>query len=139
MISGFRILVVEDDFAMAETLADILNESEAVVVGPISTVAEARQLIRNGAKVDAALLDLNLGDGSVTPLLEALRARSIPTLVYTGGVVPEPLRKRHPELTVLTKPVPPARLIAELRRATRNHVGSAQAMQASRPKQQVAS
>jgi hypothetical protein len=78
--------------------------------------------VRNGLAIDGAILDLSLGDGSVTPLLEALRARGIPTLVYTGGAVPEALLKRHPDLRVLRKPVAPARLIAELRRMTRSLV-----------------
>jgi DNA-binding NtrC family response regulator len=120
MLSSCRVLVVEDEPLVAEHLMDLLTDAEAIVIGPISTMAAARQLVRNGTEIDVALLDLNLGDGSVTPLLEALTARRVPTLVYTGGVVPEPVRKRHPDLVVLTKPVAPARLTAELRRVTRS-------------------
>ncbi len=120
MLSSCRVLVVEDEPLVAEHLQDLLTDAEAIVIGPISTMAAARQLVRNGTVIDVALLDLNLGDGSVTPLLEALAARSVPTLVYTGGVVPEAVRHRHPDLVVLTKPVAPARLTAELRRVTRS-------------------
>jgi hypothetical protein len=67
--------------------------------------------------LDAAVLDVNLADGSVTPILEALSARGIPTVIYTGGVVPEDVRHRHPDLIALSKPVLPARLIGELRKA----------------------
>jgi hypothetical protein len=38
-----------------------------------------------GTKVDVALVDLNVADGSAAPLLEALRARGIPTVLYTGA------------------------------------------------------
>jgi hypothetical protein len=62
------------------------------------------------------MLDVNLSDGAVTPVLEALHARGIPALVYTGASVSEGVRGRHPDLVSLTKPVHPARLIAELRR-----------------------
>jgi DNA-binding NtrC family response regulator len=119
MLSGLRILVVEDEPLVAEHLADVLTEAEGSVVGPFSRHAEARQLVRNGTKVDVALLDVNVGDGPATPLLEALAARGIPTLVYTGGELPASVRKRHPELTVLAKPVTSARLLSELRRASR--------------------
>jgi DNA-binding response OmpR family regulator len=119
MLNGSHVLLVEDEPLVAEHIADLLTEAEASVVGPCRTLSEARQLVRLGTKVDAALLDLNLADGSAAPLLEALCARGIPTVIYTGAGMPEPLRKRHPEVAVLTKPVPPARLIAELRRATR--------------------
>jgi hypothetical protein len=73
-------------------------------------------LIKQGPPVDAALLDVNLGDGVVTPILEALSARGIPTVVYIGGAIPEDVRHRHPDLIALSKPVLPARLIGELRK-----------------------
>ena len=119
MLSGSRVLIVEDEPLVAGYLADLLADAGAVLVGPVATVGDARHLVRNGTKVDVALLDLNLRDGSVTPLLEALNARAVPTLVYTGASLPDVVRKRHPDLTVLIKPASPARLIAELRRATR--------------------
>jgi hypothetical protein len=52
----------------------------------------------------------------VTPILGALSARGVPTVVYTGGIVPDDVRQRHPELIALSKPVLPARLIGELRK-----------------------
>ncbi len=128
MLSGSQVLLVEDEPLVAEHIADLLSEAEAQVIGPFRTSGEARQVVRIGTKVDAALLDLNLADGSAAPLVEALRARGIATVIYTGGGMPEPLRKRHPEVAVLTKPVPPARLIAELRRATRNGTTPRQAV-----------
>ncbi|WP_201863438.1 hypothetical protein [Microvirga soli] len=73
---------------------------------------EARQLIR-----DAAVLDVNLADGSVTPVLEALSARGIPAVIYTGGVIPEDVRRRPHDLIALSKPVLPACLSCELRKA----------------------
>jgi DNA-binding NtrC family response regulator len=123
MLSGCRVLVVEDEPLVAAHIADLLTEAEADVVGPLATVAEARQLVRNGVKIHAALLDLTLRDGSATPLLEALTARGIPTLVYAGTGLPDEVRRRHPQLIALLKPVAPARLVTEIRRATRNHAG----------------
>jgi DNA-binding NtrC family response regulator len=120
MLSGFRVLVVEDEVLIAEDISRILTEAEGVPVGPVSSVVEARRLLKEGTPLDAALLDVNLADGPVTPILEALNARGIPTLVYTGGSVPEGIRQRHPDLIALSKPVPPARLIGELRRLIGN-------------------
>jgi hypothetical protein len=82
-------------------------------------VSEARQLIKEGPGLDAALLDVNLSDGLVTPILEALSAGGVPTLVYTGSLVPDDVRQRHPEMIALSKPVLPTRLIGELRKAIR--------------------
>ena len=85
-------------------------------VGPVSTTSEARRLIKQGPALNAALLDVNLGDGLVAPVLEALNARGIPTVVYSGGAIPGDVRQRHPDLIALSKPVLPARLIGELRK-----------------------
>jgi hypothetical protein len=82
-------------------------------------VSEARQLIKEGPGLDAALLDVHLSDGLVTPILEALSAGGVPTLVYTGSLVPDDVRQRHPEMIALSKPVLPTRLIGELRKAIR--------------------
>ncbi|QRM34381.1 response regulator [Microvirga sp. VF16] len=117
MLAGSRVLVVEDEALIAMGISAMLTDAEAVPVGPAASVREARQLIRDVAVLDAAVLDVNLADGSVTPILEALSARGIPTVIYTGGVVPEDVRHRHPNLVALSKPVLPARLIGELRKA----------------------
>jgi CheY-like chemotaxis protein len=117
MISGLRVLVVEDEPVVAEDIAEMIREAEGEVVGPCASVQNARALLKDNRAVDAAVLDVNLKDGTITPILESLWARGIPTVVYTGGAVPEDVRRRHPDLIALSKPVRPARLIAELRRA----------------------
>ncbi len=118
MLDGLRVLIAEDEPMVADDLCEIIREAEGVVVGLFATVNEARALIAGGAAIDAAILDVNLGDGTVTPVLEGLHARGIPFLVYTGASVPEDVQGRHPDLVSLTKPVPRARLIAELRRVS---------------------
>ena len=117
MLAGSRVLVVEDEALIAMGISAMLTEADGEPVGPAASVREARQLIRDVIVLDAAVLDVNLADGSVTPILEALSARGIPTVIYTGGVVPEDVRRRHPDLIALSKPVLPARLIGELRKA----------------------
>jgi CheY-like chemotaxis protein len=116
MLSGSRVLVVEDEAITAEEIRLLLVEAEGVPVGPVASLSEARRLLKEGTPVDAALLDVNVSDGTITPVLEALSARGIPALVYTGGSLPADVRQRHPDLIALSKPVAPARLIAELRR-----------------------
>jgi DNA-binding NtrC family response regulator len=116
MLSGSRVLVVEDEALTAEEIRLLLIEAEGVPVGPVSSLSEARRLLKEGTVLDAALLDVNLTDGQITPVLEALSARGVPTLVYTGGSLPAGVRERHPDLVALSKPAAPARLIGELRR-----------------------
>jgi DNA-binding NtrC family response regulator len=79
MLAGSRVLVVEDEALIAMSISAMLTEADGVPVGPASSVREARQLIRDVTVLDAAVLDVNLADGAVTPILEALSARGIPT------------------------------------------------------------
>ena len=117
MLSGCRVLVVEDEPIIAEDIRHALTVAEAIVVGPVASVGEARRMLKGGTAVDVALLDVNLRDGEVTPVLEALRAKRVPVVIYTGGLLPQGVSQRHPDLRALSKPVAPARLIGELRRA----------------------
>ena len=117
MLDGKRILLVEDDSLIVEIVRDMVEDVGGELAATAPTIAEARRLVKSGATFDVALIDVNLGDGEATPLLAGLQARSIPVVVYTGGVVPAALQERHPGLRVLRKPVIRARLIAELRAA----------------------
>jgi DNA-binding NtrC family response regulator len=117
MLSGLRVLVVEDEAVIAEDIGDMIREAEGEVVGPFASVRDARAFLKNNVAVDAAVLDLSVNDGTITPVLESLCARAVPVVVYSGGALPEDVRHRHPDLIALSKPVHPARLIAELRRA----------------------
>jgi DNA-binding response OmpR family regulator len=121
MLSGIRVLIVEDEPLVATTLSDVVENAGGEVVGVAPTVSEARQLIRS-LTFDVAVLDLHLTDGEVTPVLEALHARGAPTVLYSGGELPEKVRARHPELVALRKPVLPGRLVAEILRARRKGV-----------------
>jgi DNA-binding NtrC family response regulator len=117
MLSGCRVLLVEDDPLVNETISALIADAEGVVVGPATSLAEARRALKSGVPFDVAVLDMNVGDGEVTPVLEGLRARRVPIVIYSGGDVPEAVRKRHPDLISLRKPVTRARLLAELKRA----------------------
>jgi len=118
VLNGRRVLLVEDDPLVVETIRDMVGEAGGEVAASPATMAEARRLLRADAVFDVALLDVNLADGEVTPLLEALQTRRVPVVVFSGGELPPTLLKRHPTLRVLRKPVIKARLVAELRTAS---------------------
>jgi response regulator of citrate/malate metabolism len=73
MLSGIRVLIVEDEALVAATLSDAVENAGGEVVGVARTVSEARHLIRM-LTFDVAVLDLHLADGDVTSVLEALHA-----------------------------------------------------------------
>src|SRR3954453_5795965 len=81
--AGARVLVVEDEFLLACSLEDDLTAFGYAVVGPVSSVAAARERIGREA-VDAAVLDVNLSGAMVFPLADELVALRIPIIFLSG-------------------------------------------------------
>ena len=91
-LSGRRILVVEDDYMIAEGIAEMLSEAGAEALGPVPTVADAICLVAAEGRVDAALLDVNLRGERIWPVVDALLAREVPLVLSTGydeNTIPE--------------------------------------------------
>jgi len=83
-IAGRRILVVEDEYLLADDLAQELRDAGAEVLGPVATVGDAQTIIGSGEQVDAAVLDVNLRGEMVFPLADELTARRVPFAFITG-------------------------------------------------------
>jgi len=81
--AGKRILVVDDEPLIAMMLEDILDDLGCAVVGPALGADEAEALAREAA-IDAAILDLNLGDRTSHSIAALLRERGIPFVVASG-------------------------------------------------------
>lgn len=79
-----RILVVEDEALLAELLCEELAGVGAVVVGPAATVQHALEMIAAEARLDAAILDVNLAGDCAEPVAVLLEARKVPVLLTTG-------------------------------------------------------
>jgi DNA-binding response OmpR family regulator len=110
-----RILVVEDHFAVADSLRMLLVNEGFEVVGMAGTLAAASALVERGG-FDVAILDIRLGNTNVTPVALRVAELGIPLLFLTGygetDVLPASLRS-YPRLT---KPCDPTELLALLRR-----------------------
>jgi len=81
--TGRRLLIVEDELLIALELQSIVEQLGGTVVGPAGSVEGALQLLSD-ATPDAALLDVNLRDGRVTPVAQACWDRSVPFALVTG-------------------------------------------------------
>jgi DNA-binding response OmpR family regulator len=82
---GRRILIIEDDYLVAQMVSDMLEDAGAVVLGPIGWIDEALVFIeRNSAAVDSVLLDVNLHGQASYPIADALIALGI-RFVFTTG------------------------------------------------------
>jgi DNA-binding response OmpR family regulator len=83
-LAGRRILVVEDEYFLADDVKQILSQRNAEVLGPVPTMSEALKVINDCQQIDCAVLDVNLDGKSVFPISAALKERNIPFLFATG-------------------------------------------------------
>lgn len=81
-LAGRRVLVVEDDYFLADDIGAALWQAGASVVGPVPTLTDA--LARLSTPVDAAMLDICLRGEFAWPLVDMLLARGVPFLFATG-------------------------------------------------------
>ena len=105
-MSGKRVLIAEDDYFIAKSLARDLKLVGAEIVGPVATVADALNLVGVGA-VDGAVLDINLRGEMAFAVADALVERGIP-FVFASGYGNEIIPKRHSSVTICEKPTDPS-------------------------------
>lgn len=85
-LEGLRILLIEDEYVIAMELKRWLQRAGAEVVGPVPSVERALDLIEDDG-IDAAVLDVNLGDGRTAyPIADRLIAMGVPHLFATGDI-----------------------------------------------------
>ncbi len=82
-ISGWRLLVVEDEHLIAMLLEDMLVELGCEVSGVAASPAQALELLET-CEIDAAVLDVNLDGTDSFGIAAALRERKKPFLFTTG-------------------------------------------------------
>jgi CheY-like chemotaxis protein len=82
---GRVVLVAEEEYFIADSVARVLERSGADILGPVSTVDGALTLLEVLHRVDGAVLDIHLHDEAVYPLIDALKARGIPYVFATGS------------------------------------------------------
>ena len=78
-----RILVVEDQTAIAMIFEEVLREAGFEVVGPVSKLSAAIDLARD-EMLDAAVLDITIRGGAVYPVADILKQRNVPFVLASG-------------------------------------------------------
>lgn len=78
-----RVLVVEDEWMIADEVCHQLLKAGYRVVGPVPSVREALPFVDED-EVDAALLDYRLNDENSYQIAEELAAHDIPFAFLTG-------------------------------------------------------
>ncbi|MBV9558998.1 MAG: response regulator [Bradyrhizobium sp.] len=83
-LAGRRVLIVEDEYFLADDLAHALRALGAEIIGPTGEFNEARQFLNISSAIDGALLDINLRNEMIFPLARELRVRRVPFTFTTG-------------------------------------------------------
>lgn len=114
-VAGYHILVVEDEYMLAEDLRTELEDAGAVVIGPEPSVSRAAARVADEQRIDFAVLDVNLGGETVFPVADALQARRVP-FVFATGYEEQILGDRYPGAVRCDKPVDFRDLLRALKR-----------------------
>ena len=96
-LDGLSILVLEDEYILADDARQVLLHAGAEVVGPFGTAAEALAAA-DRRKPHCALVDVDLGLGPDFETARALKSRGVPLVFFTGydmDVVPADLRQER--------------------------------------------
>ena len=107
-----RVLVVEDDSLVGFDVRSLLREAGCEVVGPFPSKNSALRAISE-QHIDAAVVDVNLGDSFSFSVADALTWAKVPFLWLTG-YSPDVLPDRYRGHTLIDKPYTPASLIGAL-------------------------
>lgn len=82
-LSGQRVLIVEDEYFLAQDLAEYLNHLGVEVIGPVGTVTDALELLHY-ADIQGAVLDINLRGERVYPVADVLEQKQVPFVFASG-------------------------------------------------------
>ena len=113
-----RVLIVEDEIAIALELEACLRDAGFDTVGPAFDAAEAAGFVAS-ANFDAAILDFGLIGTSMTEVMGPLVERQVPFLFMTG-YEEFGLPAWVPPTRPFTKPFPIADLVESLKVALKD-------------------
>lgn len=112
VLAGRAVLVLEDEYFVAQRLAGFLRGAGAHLIGPFPDPDRA-QVALNDARPDCAVLDINIDGRMQFRLADHLAQIGVPFVFSSGyerGVIPD----RHRAAPLCQKPVQCAPLLAAL-------------------------
>ncbi len=89
-LNGKRVLIVEDEFFIADVRGKAVETAGGLVIGPFASAGEAQKALVED--VDLAVLDINVRDGVTCPSATQLGALGIPSSLRRA----KPRRQNQP-------------------------------------------
>ncbi len=103
-LGGLRVLLVEDSFLVATSIARLLEDLGCLVVGPFATSEDAMKAAGSRG-CDVGLLDINLGSGTSEPVADSLEQMGVPYLFVTSYQSPAMTNPRFATRRIVHKPL----------------------------------
>lgn len=97
-----RLLIVEDEYLIADQVAKFFSKHGAEVIGFAPTARKAREIISRGTHFDVAILDVGLRDSDVFSIADLVQQSGAKLVFYTG-LEANKLPERFLTMTVVTK------------------------------------
>ena len=112
-LTGRKVLVVEDDFLIADDFATTLREVGAEVIGPADSLPLAMRIAHACDGLDCALLDIDLQGVAVFPLAAELRRAGI-RMIFLTGLRCDSIPAEFADILCISKPTVAGRIVEEL-------------------------
>ncbi|SCB50589.1 hypothetical protein GA0061098_1014185 [Bradyrhizobium shewense] len=103
-LMGRRILVVEDEYFLADDIGNAMRTLGAEIAGPVGHIEDAVEMLHNGGVLDAAVLDVNIRAKPIFPIARELRARHVP-FVFTTGYDRISIEPEFQDVPIWEKPI----------------------------------
>ena len=102
LLSGRRVLVVEDEVMILMMIEDMLSDLGCTAVVAAATIAKALAFVAE-QEFDAVMLDLNLNGNSTYEVADVLIARGVPFFFSTGNNL-HGIKEEYRDQRILRKP-----------------------------------
>src|SRR5215471_4679628 len=112
-LAGAHVLVVEDELLLLLELKSMLRDAGAEEVYLCRNVNDALACAES-TKLTLAILDIRLGQESVTPVAHRLTNDGTPFMFYTGQTLTDPLFAELRACKIVSKPARPQIIIQAL-------------------------
>jgi CheY-like chemotaxis protein len=113
LLTARRILVVEDEYFLADDICKTLRALGADVAGPVGHLEDALEILQDGDILDAAVLDVSIRGDMIFPVARQLRARDVP-FVFTTGYDRISIPSEFHDVLLLEKPIDLAAMARKL-------------------------
>lgn len=113
MPSDLHLIICEDEYMLAMSLAEQFSAMGANVVELVTSVADIEQVVMKDSRINAAVLDIELLDGEVYGVLPLLEQRGL-ALTFCSAYPPHERPDRFAHLDWFDKLAPAEQIAAAL-------------------------